>query len=245
MKLFRICLLAAFSLAAIVPGMALASTITAISAVDFGDITDVAYTPGCTSGNVLGHPDTGCGKFLDDVPFGQSYISLETPAFTLDESSAADLNIFNIAIDEYGDPLTTNSDTAATIWVLVNSIFYNVGNTSVDATVASIPIGVSSSTTGWAVLGGTGGGSIDLDLFFGTGTVYGDVGNIAITQVIVASYLGLPDYSNGGAFSYPTPYGLDAIEAITPASVIPVPAAAWLFASGLIGLIAVGRKRIT
>lgn len=250
MKLFRSCLLAAISLVAIAPDMALSSTVTASGALGVNTID--FWSGDGAAGNVLGNQDFN-GESLELLGESQAYISLQMDPFTLGDG--ADLNIITIALDMDLNPLVANPNTAAAIWVLVNGEFYNVGNTPVDDVYQS-PTGVGGFThsPGYVVFGGTGdtvaqtdGGFIDLNLFFGgvagADSVYGDKGDIAITEVIISSYFGY-NWDTGIA-TVTQEFGVDAIEANYAATAVPVPAAAWLFASGLIGLVAVSRKRIT
>jgi len=229
MKLIRTCLLAALSLAATVPGTVLSSAITA------DQLLDKKHAPGFTfsTNSVLGNPDDG-GKYLDQswTATGQSFIKLRMEtAFTLDGTSGRDLRIFNFSEVE------NNSHQAAAIWVVLEGIAYNVGTHSSSAVWGDPEGGASAVDSGWVVFGGTKGGKIDLDFFFGESGIYGTFVNPAFKDIYVSGYY------EGGVTTQS--YDLDAVKAFSAAMAVPIPAAAWLFASGLLGLIAVGRKRNT
>ena len=243
MKLIRTCLLAATSLVVILPGAAFASFIYS------GQLLDKAHAPGFSfstdssaKGNVLGTADEG-GKYLNLgwAATSQSYIKLRMEqAITQDGTSTRDLRIINFS------EIAKNSNQAAAIWVVVDGVAYNIGSNEVVRDVAKGISGVWDSPTGkgttyrdrgWIVFGGSKGGKIDLDFFFGESGIYGKRENLAISDIYISGYNqnGLTTQS----------YDLDTVKAFNEALIapVPVPAAVWLFISGLAGLIAVGRQR--
>jgi hypothetical protein len=228
MKLFQTCLLAALSLAATAPGTAIASTITA------DQLLKKSHAPGFTfsTNNILGAPDDG-GRYLNQAwtATGQSFIKLRMEqAFTQDGTSARDLKIVNFS------EIANNGHQAAAIWVIVEGTAYNVGTHRSSAVWGDPKGGASAFGDGWVVFGGNKGGKIDLDFFFGESGIYGTFSNLAISNLYVSGY-----YEDGVTTQN---YDLDAVKAFTAATTaVPIPAAMWLFASGLLGLIATGRKR--
>lgn len=232
MNLFRTCLIASISLAAILPGEALSSAITA------DQLLDKAHAPGFefSTNNVLGRPDDG-GRFLDQAwsATSQTFVKLRMEqAFTQDGTSTRDLKIVNFS------EVTRNRSQAAAIWVVVDGTAYNVGTHSASAVWGDPEGDASTFGSGWVVFGGTRGGKIDLDFFFGESGIYGTFRNLAIRDLYVSGY-----YEDGVTTHN---YDLDAVNAYSSAKAappVPVPAAVWLFVSGLIGLLAAGRRRNT
>lgn len=219
------------SLAAILPGEALSSTITA------EQLLDKAHAPGFefSTNNVLGRPDDG-GRFLDQAwsATSQTFIKLRMEqTFTQDGTSTRDLKIVNFS------DIKNNRSQAAAIWVVVDGTAYNVGTHNATAVWGDPEGDASTFGSGWVVFGGTRGGNIDLDFFFGESGIYGTFRNLAISDLYVSGYY------EAGVTTHN--YDLDAIKAFTAAEelVVPVPAALWLFGSGLIGLLAAGRRRNT
>ncbi|MEN8205452.1 MAG: hypothetical protein ABFS24_05515 [Pseudomonadota bacterium] len=244
MKPFRICLFAALSLAASAPGTALSTTITASQLLDKAHAPGFDFSSdGSAFKNVLGTPDDG-GRYLDLAwaATSQTYIELMfAQDIGMDGTSSRDIKIVNLATD------ANNSNQAAAVWIEVDGMFYNVGSHEIIRDVANGVAGVwddpkGEGTTyrdrGWVVYGGTRGGKIDLDFFFGPDGIYGTVVNPHFGSIILSGF-----NLNGQTTEN---YDLDSIKAFTLAgAIVPVPPAVWLFTSGLIGLIAVGRKRYT
>ena len=248
MKLLNFCKFTILSIIAALPGTALSATIYAgdvlqTSAIIEGEATVTNFNfngPG-VRGNVLGNTDGG-GKTLelDSAAGGQTFIKLEMEtAFTIDGTNKRDLKIVNFST------VDNNNSVAAAVWVVVNGTAYNVGSDQVDRDISKGVAGVwgapdgsgkTNLETGWVVFGGTKGGKIDLDKFFGPGGLYGEVENLAIIEVYVSGY-----YEGGVTTNN---YDLDAVKAFTVADVVvPGPAARWLFLSGFAGLVAVARRR--
>ena len=139
---------------------------------------------------------------------------------------------------------------SVSVWALVNnSAYYNIGTIDVFETSAEIFPGifVQSQTGVWSdPFGGSGGYQnglvvpgisvpvdIDFEDFFGPGKRYSsiDPNTLVATEIVLSGYS-----ATGESFDF------NSIEVIHPA-MVPVPAAVWLFGSGLVGLVAAGRHR--
>jgi hypothetical protein len=120
--------------------------------------------------------------------------------------------------------LTTSGDSIADLHI------FEVG-----AVVERMNIAISTNNADWIDLGFWSGQPASIDIDSISGVVDGEL----------YSYIRLTDDSSLNQTGFP--FGeadIDAIGAISSgAAVVPVPVAAWLFSSGLLGLVGVARKK--
>ena len=119
--------------------------------------------------------------------------------------------------------LTGSGDDLLDLWIF--EIGPDVEDTAVD---------ISKNGIDWFSVGEVGGSTsgIDIDAYgWGTSDFF--------------SYVRLTDDTNEGQQGSGGTVGadIDAVGAITSAPPVPIPAAAWLFCSGLMGLIGIARRR--
>ncbi len=100
----------------------------------------------------------------------------------------------------------------------------------------------TADSMSWVMGSASAGNTISVDLFAMNGSLVN-----SFTQVLSDGY-NLYSFSSLGSFSGITfsnnndPYGVRFMD-FTYNTAVPVPAAVWLFGSGLLGLIAVARKK--
>jgi len=245
MKLFHTCLLAVLPLVVTLPGTVLASTIYANQVLATDHTGNFTFTTADAFGNVLNAEDGGgINLDLSWAATGQTFIKLGFGTdIGWDGTSAYDLDVI---------AFTDSGEAAAAIWVVIGDEIFNVGNTRASAVWGDPEGGRSSFDSGWVVFDDNG--SIDFDFFFGIeNPYYHTIENQGISAIYISGWfqsnvtatgsIAASDLTSTTTRSTTQNFDLDAVVGLSEAAVVPVPAAAWLFASGLFGLIAVSRQR--
>jgi len=171
--------------------------------------------------------------------------------FTLEYSLVDDIG-WDIQFLEF-DTAATRADEKAAVWLheATSDNWYNVGtHFAADGFFEGDGIwenprgntaGAGEDIDGWFVHGGLSEGQVNIADFFDVGKIYAaSIAGEGLTLATIAfDSIILTGVELGG-----DNYDFDGVHArhnLAPS--VPVPAAAWLFGSGLIGLIAVGRRR--
>jgi len=122
--------------------------------------------------------------------------------------------------------LTTSGDATKDLWI------FEIGGAVEQSNIA-----ISTNGIDWIDLGPLNGGTrgIDIDAFIGSGVTLG--ARYSYVQIV-----DLLPHQSGSPFAGAD---IDAIGAATSAApaAVPVPAAMWLFGSGLLGLVGVARRK--
>jgi peptidyl-prolyl cis-trans isomerase A (cyclophilin A) len=125
---------------------------------------------------------------------------------------------------------------------------FDSSRSNVRGTIAMAKLGgdPNSATSGWFF--NLADNSTNLDFQNGGFTVFGKV--IGNGMDVVDAIAALPVYNAGGAFTDLPLIGYTGgsitganLVMVTNVSAVPVPAAVWLFGSGLLGLVGVARKK--
>lgn len=145
-------------------------------------------------------------------------------------------------INVIGTGFVTNVDGGG-VNISYNSSVLNVLSVSINEAVWDLGVGISSGTTDNVA------GTVDGIMVNAWSAVTGDFSVASIQMQAIGagdSYLSLSEYglnpwASGGALINPS--FVDSSISVEAASPVPVPAAVWLFGSGLIGLISIARKK--
>jgi hypothetical protein len=247
MKSAKLILLVVFAWFASASSSAYAVVVGVDTIINSSTVT--AFGSGDLSNTTASGPGWGSGYEIEGS-FGD-YIE-----FTL-QNSLIDGTDWDIQFLEY-DTNETHIEAAA-VWLheATSGIWYNVGSSPVVSYTATDGVlggdgvwenprgntaGPGVDITGYYVLGGgPSEGWVNIADFFDIGMVYADsilddgltLATIAFDSVI------LTGVEFGG-----DNYDFDGVQVrYFASSAVPVPAAVWLFGSGLLGLIALGRRR--
>lgn len=180
----------------------------------------VSFTPGTNTG--VGTP-TNPG--VDGYPYDDPTNALGTPEENNTRFFTALGDGGELVLQFTDNFLTTSGDASADLHI------FEVGGQIEEFFVA-----ISTDGSSWIDLGLITGqplpaGSIDID------------GVAGVTQGGLYSYVRLIDSGTNGSLDPWAGADIDAVGAISSVSSVPVPAAAWLFGSALLGLGAMKRKR--
>jgi hypothetical protein len=201
----------------------------ALNEVNFGD--DHGETPATLSGVVTGFYNTASGVVtMKPGTSTFTYLSISNPAFTL-------------LTEKHSNWQTGGMAYSASAYSCIEGNFSNVTNTSFCANYNFGVNGTNETVFDYSTMPGTvifGGDDVNLagtnehyvlqGIYFAASTDFFDG-----STLIMRSELWNTDGPNGDA--------TNGIELVFAAMPVPVPAAAWLFASALIGLAGLKRKR--
>lgn len=203
-----------------------------------------AYNGGDLSNTTALGPGWGSGYEIA-VSF-EDYIE-----FTLG-SSLIDGAGWDIQFLEF-DTLGTRVDEAAAVWLheANSGTWYNVGTdfaadgilegNGIWENPRGSTVGGTQDIDGYYVRGGLDEGKVDIATFFDIGGIYASA--IAGDDLTLAT-LEFDSIILTGVLFAGDIYEFDGVQArYHVTSAVPVPAAVWLFGSGLMGLIAAGRRR--
>ena len=253
MNLAKTLLLIIFTWFATASGSAYAAVVGVDTIINSSTVT--AFNGGDLSNTTASGPGWDSGYSIEGS-FGD-YIE-----FTL-ESSLIDDTGWDIQFLEF-DSADTRTDEAAAVWLheATSGVWYNVGSSPVGSYTATDGVftgdGVweephgndatfggpgTKDITGYYVLGGKTEGQVELADYFDTGMIYAAA--IALDGLTLAT-LEFDSIILTGVDFAGNIYKFDGVHArhnLASVSSVPVPAAVWLFGSGLMGLIAIGRRR--
>lgn len=219
---------------AVVVGVDTIINSTTVTSYNGGDLSNtIASGPGWDSGYEIE------GSFGDYIEFTLEY-------------SLIDGTDWDIQFLEF-DTTATRTDEVAAVWLheAASDVWYNVGTNLATAGLLEgegiwedprgNTVGGTEDITGYFVRGGLSEGLVDIADFFDVGEIY--AASIAGDGLTLAT-LAFDSIILTGVESGGNNYDFDGVHARhNLAPEIPVPAAVWLFGSGLMGLIAVGRRR--
>lgn len=169
-------------------------------------------------------PGTNVGPGYDD-PLG----ALGTP----DYSGAADNTSVSLGIGgsltlQFTDnSLTTSGNTDPDLWI------FEIGGA-----VESFNVQISTDNLTYIDLGDISGqpSGIDIDSFIGSGVTLGEMYSYVLLTDVAPNQSGFP-------FGEADIDAVGAISSAPPVNPVPVPAAAWLFGTALIGFVGMARRR--
>ena len=160
------------------------------------------------------------------APHDNPLLSLGTPDHANDNGYTSLGDEGSLVVKFTDNSLTTSGDATKDLWI------FEIGGAVEQSNIA-----ISTNGIDWIDLGPLNGGTrgIDIDAFIGSGVTLG--ARYSYVQIV-----DLLPHQSGSPFAGAD---IDAIGAATSAApaAVPVPAAMWLFGSGLLGLVGVASRK--